>query len=112
MYLVDTDVISEARKGKKADRGVQEFFRAASRDDIPLHLSAVTIGELRQGVEMIRHQGDVSQARGLERWLDNVTIRYAGSVLSFDQEAAQVSGETPRAAPGKPAGQGRLQPPP
>ena len=92
MYLIDTDVISEARKGRKANPGVQAFFRAASRDNVALYLSAVTVGELRQGVETIRHRGDASQARRLERWLDNLTSGYVDAILPFDQDAAQVWG--------------------
>jgi hypothetical protein len=44
MYLVDTDVISEARKGEKGNLGVRQFFRDAERDSIPLYLSVITIG--------------------------------------------------------------------
>lgn len=47
MYLVDTNVISEARKGKKANPGVQEFFRTTDHAD--LYLSVQTIGEIRRG---------------------------------------------------------------
>ena len=32
MYLVDTDVISEIRKGDKANSGVRAFFADASRE--------------------------------------------------------------------------------
>src|SRR5271167_1973803 len=73
MYLVDTDVISEIRKGEKANPGVQAFFAGASREATDLYLSVVTIGELRQGVERIRHRGDAAQAKRLERWLRHVT---------------------------------------
>jgi predicted nucleic acid-binding protein len=92
VYLVDTDVISEARKGVSANPGVQEFFRAAARHDTPLYLSAVTVGELRQGVEAIRHRGDSAQAGRLSRWLDRVTRDYAGAMLAFDADVAQVWG--------------------
>jgi predicted nucleic acid-binding protein len=50
MYLVDTDVISEIRKGEKAHPGVREFFETTTRDATPLYLSVVTVGELRTGV--------------------------------------------------------------
>lgn len=92
MYLVDTDVISEARKGDKANTGVREFFDNTSRNNIALFLSAITIGELRQGVEIIRHRGDSAQAARLERWLDRVTVAYADAILPFDQETAQIWG--------------------
>ena len=90
MYLVDTNVISEARKGRKANPGVQRFFRAIEAEN--LYLSVQTVGEIRRGLENIRHRGDLPQARKLERWLDLVVADYADRILSFDQECAQVWG--------------------
>src|ERR1700758_5287004 len=92
MYLIDTDVISEARKEEKANPGVRQFFDDADRDNVPMYLSVITIGELRQGVEIIRHRGDESQARVLERWLGRVINRFEDAVLSFDQETAEIWG--------------------
>lgn len=90
MYLVDTNVISEARKGVKANAGVQEFFQTADAADI--YLSAQTIGEIRRGLENIRRRGDLSQTRKLEKWLDLVVSDYADKILDFDEECAQVWG--------------------
>ena len=90
MYLVDTNVISEARKGKKANPGVQRFFQAIEAED--LYLSVQTIGEIRRGLENIRHRGDLPQAKKLEVWLDLVVTSYADRILSFDEECAQVWG--------------------
>ena len=92
MYLVDTNVISEARRGEKAHPGVRAFFRSAARGDEAMFLSVVTIGELRRGVELIRHRGDQPQARLLERWLQDLLSAYADRILDFDAEAAQVWG--------------------
>ena len=92
MYLVDTDVISEVRKEEKANPGVRQFFADADRDNVPMYLSVITIGELRQGVEIIRHRGDEPQSRVLERWLDRVIDRFDEAILSFDQEAAEIWG--------------------
>jgi len=92
VYLVDTDVISEARKGDKANAGVRAFFRDAARDNAALYLSVITIGELRQGVENIRHRGDKPQAARLERWLNRIMNDYADSILPLDLETAQVWG--------------------
>ncbi|MGH8236575.1 MAG: type II toxin-antitoxin system VapC family toxin [Steroidobacteraceae bacterium] len=92
MYLIDTDVISEARKGEKANTGVSTFFRDAARDGTALYLSVVTIGELRQAAEAIRHRGDALQAARLERWLDRLTSDFGEAILPFDQEAAHVWG--------------------
>jgi predicted nucleic acid-binding protein len=92
MFLVDTDVTSEARKGAKANPGVQAFFRTAAESGAALFLSPVTIGELRQGVEAVRHRGDRPQALRLARWLDRVVSEYADAILDFDAETAQVWG--------------------
>jgi predicted nucleic acid-binding protein len=92
MYLIDTDVISELRKGEKADAGVRSFFANASRDDATLFLSAITIGELRQGVERIKYRGDHPQATHLEKWLERLTTDYENEILPFDELIAQVWG--------------------
>lgn len=90
MYLVDTNVISEARKGRKANPGVQRFFRAVEAEN--LYLSVQTIGEIRRGLENIRHRGDLPKARKLEKWLDLVVADYGDRILGFDEECAQVWG--------------------
>ena len=92
MYLVDTDVISEIRKGEKANAGVRAFFESAKRDEVDLYLSVVSVGELRQGVERIRHRGDSEQAALLDRWLRQVTRTYADAILPIDEETAHVWG--------------------
>ena len=45
MYLIDTNVVSELRKGARADIGVSAFF--AALDPQHIHLAVQTIGELR-----------------------------------------------------------------
>lgn len=92
MYLVDTDVISELRKKDKADRRVTAFFKDASARDLALYLAAVTIGELRRGVELIRYRGDTRQAHMLERWLQGLLTDYSENILPFDADTAQVWG--------------------
>lgn len=90
MFLVDTNVISEMRKGKSANPGVRAFFRTA--DPAGLYLSVQTIGEIRRGLENVRHRGDLAQAKKLENWLDLLVRDYADKILDFDQECAQVWG--------------------
>ncbi|HYN78558.1 MAG TPA: type II toxin-antitoxin system VapC family toxin [Lamprocystis sp. (in: g-proteobacteria)] len=92
MYLVDTNVVSEARKGVKADAGVRRFFAQAKDESWRLYLSVVTVGELRRGLELIRYRGDEAQADGLEQWLQLVLRDYQGHILSLDAEIAQVWG--------------------
>jgi predicted nucleic acid-binding protein len=92
MFLIDTNVISEARKGRRADAGVQDFWSTAARGNTPLFLAAITIGELRRGVELIRHRGDQPQAKLLEQWLAEVLQTYGDRVLDLDGDAAQIWG--------------------
>jgi predicted nucleic acid-binding protein len=92
MFLVDTNVISEARKGSRADPGVMAFWAEAALSNAPLFLSAISIGELRRGVDLIRHRGDQQQAAVLETWLAQVLQDYGDRVLPLDGEAAQLWG--------------------
>jgi predicted nucleic acid-binding protein len=92
MYLIDTNVISEARKRANANRGVIAFFETVVASSEPVFLSAVSVGELRRGVERIRHRGDAEQARRLEAWLASVVGSFGERILAFDADAAQVWG--------------------
>ncbi|MCP5329058.1 MAG: type II toxin-antitoxin system VapC family toxin [Sinobacteraceae bacterium] len=92
MYLVDTDVISEARKGLRAHPGVRGFFADAGRRGDAIYLSAVTMSELRHDVERVRYRGDAVQARHLDHWLGEVAMRYAESILPVDADVAEVRG--------------------
>jgi hypothetical protein len=53
-------------------------------------LPAQVIGELRRGVESLRHRGDVPQAAILEAWLDLVLFEYSDRILSFNAECAHI----------------------
>ena len=92
MYLIDTNVISEARKRDKAHRGVRRFFVKVRLHDEPLFISVITIGEIRRGIEIIRHRGDNPQARRLEAWLEVVLRDFDERILEFGNEEAQVWG--------------------
>ena len=90
MYLVDTNAISELRKGKNADLGVRTFLKA---EEDNLFLSVQTIGELSFGVESLKRKGDVSQAKRVQHWLDSVLEAFEGRILTFDQMCSQVWGK-------------------
>lgn len=92
MYLVDTNLISEARKGGKAHAGVRRFFADADAAGTALFMSVITLGELRRGVELLRHRGDGPQARRLESWLNRLLADFGDAVLEFGREEAQVWG--------------------
>ena len=76
----------------KANKGVRDFFQFVEKKNQPSYISVVTLGELRRGVELIRHRGDLQQATQLERWLDLIVNEYKDRVLTFSETEAQVWG--------------------
>ena len=92
MYLIDTNVVSEARKKDGSNPGVIGFFDRVVASSEPVYLSVVSIGELRRGIELVRHRGDSRQAERLEAWLTVVLDQYGDHILAFDGDAAQVWG--------------------
>lgn len=93
MYLIDTNVISEVRKRSRANMGVRAFFEQAVEEKTRLFVSVVTLGELRRGVESIRHRGDLHQADGLERWLEALVTEFQDHILDINQDIAQLWGQ-------------------
>ncbi len=92
MYLLDTHVVSELRKRERADPGIRHFFSQLGQEADQAWISVITLGELRRGVERIRHRGDRDQARALESWLHKLLDEYADHVLDFGPEEAQLWG--------------------
>lgn len=92
MYLLDTNVVSEIRKKERTNKGVRAFFRRAAKEDIDLYLSVVTVGELRRGVEIVRHRGDTAQTSTLEAWLTAVLNEFVQNILPVDDDIGQLWG--------------------
>lgn len=88
-FLVDTNVVSELRKGPRADGNVRAWFEAA--DDGELFLSVLVVGELRRGVESVRRR-DPRSAAQLDRWLRRVTGGYGDRILPVTAEVAEAWG--------------------
>ena len=89
MFLLDTNVVSELRKGAKANRGVVDWI--AGVDDNDLFLSVLVAGELRQGVERIRLR-DAPAAASLDRWCGALIDGYADRLLPVDSRIADLWG--------------------
>jgi hypothetical protein len=85
-YLLDTNVISELRKGKRADPGVSNWFDGI--DDREIHLSVLTIGEIRRGVESVRRR-DADSASALDSWLSGLTDAHRDRILQVDRAIAE-----------------------
>lgn len=89
MFLIDTNVISEIRKGPRADAGAIKFLHD-SNDEI--FIPVQVIGELRRGIENVLRRGDARQAKTLDRWLQKVLVDLARRILVFDLECAEMWG--------------------
>jgi toxin FitB len=92
MYLIDTNVISEARKELRANPGVRAFFSSIAAVRSRVYLSAITIGELRRGIDLLRHRNDDAQADLLETWLTRVLAEHRDAILDVDGDTAQIWG--------------------
>jgi predicted nucleic acid-binding protein len=90
LYLLDTNVVSELRKGERANAGVVRFIQTATAEH--LFLPVQTVGEIRKGVEIIRLRRDFTQAQRIEQWLELIIQSYADRILDFDHECAQMWG--------------------
>lgn len=84
-YLVDTNVISELRKRKQANEGVQAWFAENSSAD--MWLSVLVVGELRRGVELISRR-DPDAAKSLGSWLRTIADDYSDRILEIDMAVA------------------------
>lgn len=77
-YLLDTNVASETRKGRRTDPGVLAWLESV--DDARLFLSVLVAGEIRKGIEQARPRDPV-KARALENWLSGLEKEFADRML-------------------------------
>ena len=79
-WLIDTNVLSELRKGSRADNRVRAWFDTAAEAE--LFTSVLVLGEIRRGVELIRRR-DSTAAETLERWMKLLPDHFAGVRRQF-----------------------------
>ncbi|MEM8905407.1 MAG: type II toxin-antitoxin system VapC family toxin [Actinomycetota bacterium] len=85
-FLVDTNVISEIRRGTRAHPSVVSWFDAQQGAD--LWLSVLTIGEIRHGIARLRRR-DPESAMTIARWLDSVVSDFGDRILPVTTEVAE-----------------------
>ena len=84
-YLIDTNVISEIRRGTKCDANVAAWWESV--DDADIYLSVLVLGEIRKGIERAR-ANDAARARALETWLSTLVQSFNERILPIDQTVA------------------------
>jgi predicted nucleic acid-binding protein len=82
-YLLDTNVISEIRKGVRCNETVAAWWSTVAEADV--FLSVLTIGEIRRGIENIRRR-DPRSAAALEKWLLRLLRQHRDRILTIDLE--------------------------
>lgn len=85
-WLLDTNVVSELRKGERANPGLRAWFAQVEEDS--LYTSVLVVGELRRGIESLRRR-DVPSALALDHWLAGLTDGFADRILPVDQAVAE-----------------------
>ena len=85
-FLLDTNILSELRKGQRCNQGVAAWFEGIAPGEV--HLSVLTVGELRKGIEKIRRRDEMT-AKALERWMDGLVSDYSDRILPVDQAIAE-----------------------
>lgn len=83
-FLLDTNVVSEIRRGR--DPYVRAWANGV--EDIDLHVSVMTLGEIRKGIELLRSR-DPIQAEVFANWLGELHTRFAERIVPIDVAVAE-----------------------
>jgi toxin FitB len=92
MYILDTNVISELRKGRKTHQNVRKW--AERLPSASLYISVISLLELEIGILLIdrrdKDRRDKEQGAILRAWMDrHVLPTFSGRILSIDTDVAQ-----------------------
>ena len=88
-YLLDTNVLSEIRKGRNCDGAVRQWWSGV--DDQDIYLSVMVLGEIRRGIDRLRIRNP-GKARKLEHWLQSIIEDFDDRLLVVDRNVADVWG--------------------
>jgi toxin FitB len=87
MYILDTNVISELRKGKKTNPNVRKW--AERVPSASLYISVISVLELEIGILLIERR-DKEQGAILRAWMDlHVLPTFSGRILAIDTDVAR-----------------------
>lgn len=75
MYLIETNIVSEARRGTP-----QAVSWLRSVDPLTIHLSALTLGEIMRGIAL-KQKTDPKTAAHLTEWLRKLRYDHGHRIL-------------------------------
>ena len=82
MNLVDTNILSEARRGTDQAR-----IWLRSVDPATIHLSVITLGEIMKGIAL-KARTDARAAASLTAWLETLQHDYGDRILQIGDDIA------------------------
>lgn len=88
-YLLDTNVLSELKKGLRAHTSVKKWW--SDTDPLDVYVSVMVLGEIRQGVERLRIRNP-EKAQEIERWLESIPKIMGTRLLGVNRRVADVWG--------------------
>ena len=88
IHLIDTNVISAARRPNRAPK-VAAWL--AGRPEEDLYLSVITLGEIARGIRL-QESRNPAFATDLQDWLDRTIRVFADRILPFTAEDARIWG--------------------
>lgn len=93
MLLLDTNVISEARKSTCHPKVLAWLSRQATDT---LYISAITVLEIQRGISQLEQRGDKAQSAVLDRWLESKVLpAFDGRILAMDHLVARRAARLP-----------------
>lgn len=89
MFLLDTNVVSELRKGKSSKANENVLTWAAATPHSIMFISVITVLELETGI-LLAERREPKQGKLLRIWLENhVVPTFADRILSVDSKVAR-----------------------
>ena len=85
-YLLDTNIISEIRKGPCCHPNLAAWY--SNLDEDSLYLSVLVLGEIRKGIEGLRSR-DSRKANELDLWLEQLQTSFQSQILPVDIAISQ-----------------------
>ena len=85
-FLLDTNILSELRKGACCDPNVSHW--AAKESSQAHYISVLSLGEIRKGIELLRKKSP-EKCIPLENWLQKLHLDYANCSIAITTEITE-----------------------
>lgn len=90
-FLLDTNVVSDLRRPQRTNNSFRAWFGAHATD--AMYLSAITVGEIEQGVSAVERRDDEQGALLREWFEERVLAVFATRSIAVDVEVARLAAQ-------------------